>query len=177
MAALPVDSFVANLLRQKESLASVDQNNVQCACGDEPAVCYCDECEEFIGESCLKGHSKMKKTSAHKPVKSTITSKQLAPPLAACIVPLTPLLRLIPTASSAREPCVPHVGSEHVSHQGVGKLASIATDFSGELNKSSSAVRSLQFNYFSFSIFSKVCSHPFLSPGPGKRSHPEKGCH
>ena len=54
LSALPVDPFVLNLLRQKESLASVNPNDVKCGCGDEDAVIHCDQCAAFIGEGCLK---------------------------------------------------------------------------------------------------------------------------
>jgi len=38
VAALSVDPFVHNLLQQKETLSSVDPNNVKCACEDEAAL-------------------------------------------------------------------------------------------------------------------------------------------
>ena len=49
VAALSVDPFVHNLQQQKETLSSVDPNNVECSCGEESAVVYCNDYRILIG--------------------------------------------------------------------------------------------------------------------------------
>ena len=118
LAALPADAFVLNLLKQKETLAAINPNDVRCACGEEAATCYCELCEEFLGESCLKLHSRAKKSQSHQTTTLDATSSPPALPhvvtSARCIL----CLRLTRFAGSARWPCVRRVESPHTRAMG-----------------------------------------------------------
>jgi len=143
VAALSVDPFVHNLLQQKETLSSIDPNNVKCGCDDEGAVVYCSDCEAFFGERCLVGHQRGKKTSTHSTVTVDDYFKSSGPGSRRLFCPKHGALEIDTYCRQCQEATCPSCGVEsHGSHQGLVKLAEVATNFSGELKEAASTVRS-----------------------------------
>ena len=142
VAALSVDPFVHNLLQQKETLASVDPNNVRCGwCDDEPAVEYCGECETFFGEKCLGGHKRGKKTLSHSTTSVDDYFKASGPGSRRLFCHKHGALEIDTYCKQCQEAMCPSCAvPDHVNHQGLVKLAEVASDFSGELKQAASTV-------------------------------------
>jgi len=146
VAALPVDPFVLNVHKQKEYLASVNPNDVQCVCEDEPALVHCDICEEFYGEKCLKAHSKAKKTSNHPTQSLDDYFESSGPGSRRLFCHKHGALEIDTYCKQCQEAmCLSCAIPDHVNHQGLVKLAEVAADFSVELKKAASTVRSYLF--------------------------------
>jgi len=156
VAALPVDPFVLNVHKQKEYLASVNPNDVQCVCEDEPALVHCDICEEFYGEKCLKAHSKAKKTSNHPTQSVDDYFKTFGPGSRRLFCQTHPSLEVDSFCKQCQQAMCPSCGvAGHGNHQGLVKLADVATDFSGELKQAAATVRSnlfLLFEHFPLNV-------------------------
>ena len=143
VAALSVDPFVHNLLQQKESLASVDPNNVKCGCENEAALVYCNDCGTFFGENCLKNHKKGKISSTHSTVTVDDYFKASAPASRRLFCHRHGALEIDTYCKQCQEAmCSACVVPDHANHQGLVKLAEVAADFSGELTQAASTVRS-----------------------------------
>ena len=146
VAALLVDPFVLNLNKQKESLASVNPNDVQCVCEDEPALLHCDICEEFYGEKCLKAHSRAKKTSNHPTQSIDDYFKASGPGSRRLFCHKHRAFEMDTYCKQCQQAMCPScVVPDHANHQGLVKLADVATDFSGELKQAAATVRSNLF--------------------------------
>jgi len=143
VAALYVDPFVHNLQQQKESLSSVDPNNVKCGCDDEGAVVYCSDCEAFFGEKCLRAHSRGRISATHSTVTVDDYFKASGPGSRRLFCHKHATSEIDTYCKQCQEAMCPSCGVEgHGSHQGLVKLAEVATNFSGELKEAASTVRS-----------------------------------
>ena len=152
MAALSVDPFVHNLLQQKETVASVDPNNVRCGCEDEAALIYCDNCEAFFGEKCLVGHKRGRKTSTHSTASVDDYFKASGPGSRRLFCHKHRAFEIDTYCKQCQEAMCPScVVPDHASHQGLVKLIDVAADFSGELKQAATTVRSNLFLLVAFS--------------------------
>jgi len=146
VAALSVDPFVHNLLQQKETLSSVDPNNVKCACEDEAALIYCNDCGNFFGEKCLKAHKKGKISATHSTTSVDDYFKASGTGSRRLFCHKHGALEIDTYCKQCQEAMCPScVVPDHANHQGLVKLAEVAADFSGELKKAASTVRSNLF--------------------------------
>ena len=141
LSALPVDPFVLNVNKQKETLASVNPNDVKCGCGDEDCVIYCDQCAAFIGESCLKFHRTSKATSSHITMTVDDYFKSSGPASRRMFCQTHETLEVDTFCKQCQlAMCLSCAVPDHVSHQGLVKLTEVASDFSGELKQAASTV-------------------------------------
>jgi len=158
VAALPADSYVLGLAKKKETASSVNPNDVQCACETEPAAVHCASCDAFIGDNCLKLHSKFKASAAHVVMKVDDYFKGTGSATRILFCQHHPALEIDTFCQTDDQPmCMGCIVPAHNSHNLV-KLKDISLDFSAEITKALQPVRNLFPSLFVFSL-SKI--NPF----------------
>ena len=142
VGALPADSFVLGLAKQKETASKVNPNDVKCGfCEEEPAVIHCASCDAFIGGNCCKAHSKSKATAAHVVVTVDDYFKGSGPATRILFCQFHPGSEIDTFCKTDDQPmCTQCIVPAHNSHSLV-KLKDVSLDFSSEINKALQPVR------------------------------------
>jgi len=159
VTALPADSYVQGVAKQKEVASNINPNDVKCAfCEDEPATVHCGSCDMFLGERCQKGHKVFKATAAHVVVKVDDYFKGTGSATRILFCQHHPALEIDTFCQTDDQPmCMGCIVPAHNSHNLV-KLKDISLDFSAEITKALQPVRNLFPSLFVFSL-SKI--NPF----------------
>ena len=146
VGALPADSFVLGLVKQKETASKVNPNDVKCDCDEEPAVVHCANCEAFLGERCQRTHAKSKATATHVVAKLDDHFKRSGPATRILFCQFHPASEIDTFCKTDDQPMCPSCAvPSHNSHDLV-KLKDVSLDFSAEITKVLQPVR----NHHSF---------------------------